>query len=341
MTYDLRHHGDLEATPGLLDFAVNVRLPAPPSWLQAVLVDALSTLGRYPDARAATAAVAARHGRDLDEVLVTAGAAEAFVLLARALRPSRPICIHPSFTEPEATLRAAGYDVERVLLPAPYELLPQLVPDEADLVVIGNPTNPTGVLHHPDVLLRLARPDRVLVVDEAFIDALPGEQGSVAARRDVPGLVVIRSLTKTWGLAGLRVGYVLAPPPIVHALASAQPLWSVSSLSLAALEACSQRVAVAEADAAARELAAHRDHLVTALRARGVDLATASRASFVLVRIPGGGEVRQRLRDAGIAVRRGDTFPGLGADHLRIAVRRPAETDLLLGALDGARERAR
>lgn len=342
--YDLRHHGDTEALPGMLDFAVNVRLTTPPQWLRAVLVDALGTLGRYPDTTAATAAVAARHGRPADEVLPTAGAAEAFVLLARALRPRRAVCVHPSFTEPEAALRAAGHDVERVVLPPPYGLRPEpastgptpaeLIPADADLVVLGNPTNPTGVLHDPADLVRLARPGRVLVVDEAFIDTVPGERGSLAARRDVPGLVVVRSLTKTWGLAGLRVGYVLAEPAMIRTLARAQPLWSVSAPALAALVACCSPAALAEADRAAELIGEHRARLLAGLAGLGIEVAAPSSASFVLVRTAHGLAVRERLRAAGIAVRRADTFPGLTPDHLRIAVRPPALTDRLLAELE-------
>jgi len=93
---DLRHHGDAEVTPDLVDCAVNVRLPGPPTWLQARLAAALDTLGRYPDPVPARAAVAARHGRRPAEVLLTAGAAEAFVLIARALRPRLAVCVHPN-----------------------------------------------------------------------------------------------------------------------------------------------------------------------------------------------------------------------------------------------------
>ncbi len=337
-SYDLRHHGDAELTPGLLDFAVNVRLPRPPGWLHDVLVDALGDLGRYPDPAPALAAVAERHGRGPDEVLATAGAAEAFVLLARALRPRRAVCVHPSCTEPEAALRAAGHEVTRVVLPAPYRLRPELVPDDADLVVVGNPTNPTGVLHDADTLLRLTRPGRVVVVDEAFIDTVPGERESLAGRHAGDGLVVVRSLTKTWGLAGLRVGYVLATAPLVRTLAAAQPLWAVSAPALAALRACSSAKALAEAAAAAGEIAAHRDYLVSHLRARGVGPVAPSQTSFVLVRVPDGRAVHARLRAAGVAVRRGDTFPGLGPDHLRIAVRPPGRAQTLLAALDRIRE---
>ncbi|GAB3859759.1 hypothetical protein GCM10029963_61540 [Micromonospora andamanensis] len=175
-------------------------------------------------------------------MLLTAGAAEGFVLLAQALRGlRRPVVVHPQFTEPEAALRAAGHTVERVLLDAAdgFRLHPDRIPADADLVMIGNPTNPTSVLHPAVDLAALARPGRVLVIDEAFADTtatpgVPGEPESLAARRDLPGLVVVRSLTKTWGLAGLRIGYLLGEAALMRRLAAVQPLWAVSTPALAA-----------------------------------------------------------------------------------------------------------
>jgi histidinol-phosphate aminotransferase len=325
---DLGFHGDQEVWAGALDFAVNVRLPGPPPWLRARLVAELDRLGSYPDGRRAVGAVAGRHGRAGSEVLLTAGAAESFVLLARALRPRHAVCVHPSFTEPEAALRRSGHPVARLILPPPYLFDPASVPADADLVVLGNPTNPTGVLHPADAVRTLCRPGRVVVVDEAFIDAVPGEAESLAADRR-EGLVVVRSLTKTWGLAGLRAGYLLGPPAILERLAAAQPHWPVSALSLAALEACSGAAARAEAESAAAEVVNQRDYLIRRLGDVGVRPQARSRAPFVLVRVPDGPAVRARLRAAGIATRRGDTFPGLTRDHLRLTVRPAGDVDRL------------
>ena len=325
----LRHHGDAEVGPGLLDLAVNVREGGPPGWLRDVLAASLDRLAAYPDPRAATAAVAARHGRDVDEVLLTAGAAEAFVLLARVLRPAHAVVVHPGFTEPEAALRAAGHVVHRHVLAPPYVL--GAVPEQADLVVVGNPTNPTGVLH--EHLADLCRPGRTLVVDEAFMDAVPGERGSLAGRSDLPGLVVVRSLTKTWGLAGLRVGHLLAAPDLVARLRDAQPLWSVSTPALAAAAACSTPEAVAEAAARAEQVTAERRRLERALTALGVDVSPGSAAPYLLCRAPGHPYVRARLRELGIAVRRGDTFPGLTPEHWRTAVRSRGASDRLVASL--------
>ena len=337
--FDLDHHGDQEAdpeSPGQLNLAVNVRLPRPPAWLRARLAAALDSAAAYPRQEPAIEAVAARHGRSPGEVLLTNGAAEAFTLVARAIRPRLAVCVHPSFTEPESALRKAGHDVRRVVLAPPFALGAGDVPAAADLVVLGNPTNPTGRLHPAATVAALARPGRMLVVDEAFADAVP-DGASLARRSDLPGLVVVRSLTKTWGLAGLRVGYVLAEPAIIAELRLAQPQWAVNSLALTALEACSQPEAVTCANEQAVLAAGWREQL-TALLARvpGVEVGRESQAPFLLLKVSDARQVRLRLRADGIAVRRGDTFPGLGSEWLRIAVPGPGQHARLVAGLTAA-----
>ena len=327
--FDLEHHGDLEVGEGLVDLAVNVRAGTPPPWLVDAITASLTELAAYPRPGAAVDAVARRHGVSPDRVLLTAGAAEAFVLIARAFRPRHPVVVHPQFTEPEAALRSAGHLVDRVILRPEdgFVLDPSAVPRDADLVVIGNPTNPTSVLHPADSLRELARPDRILVVDEAFMDAVPGEPESLACA-SIPGLVVVRSLTKTWGLAGLRVGYVLAAPGLIEQLSAVQPQWPVSTPALAAAIACSNERAVAEAAQAALDISRQRVHLLDKLAtARGLSTYGVASAPFVLVHVRGAAELRESLRAQGFAVRRGDTFPGLGPDWLRVAVRPEDVTD--------------
>ena len=313
---NLAHHGDQDVAPGLVDLAVNVRPGTPPEWLRQRLAEV--DLATYPDQQVAVAAVAERHGVAPEQVLLTAGAAEAFVLVARALRPRHALVVHPQFTEPELALRAGGHPVRRLVLPAPYVLEARRVADDADLVVIGNPTNPTSVLHPAAALRALLRPGRLLVVDEAFMDTVPGESESMIGES---GALVVRSLTKTWGLAGLRIGYAVGDPEIVERLRAVQPHWPVSSPALAAAVACSAPAAVAEAEAAALELVARRAHLVKELDAiDGVEIAGDPTASFVLLRTARP-ELWNSLRDKGFAVRRADTFPGLGPEWIRVAVR--------------------
>ncbi|WP_245832787.1 cobyrinate a,c-diamide synthase [Nocardiopsis flavescens] len=330
----LRHHGDAETGEGLLDLAVNVYAGPRPDWLDRALHAGLAGAAAYPDAGPARAAIARRHGRDPADVLPTAGAAEAFTLLAR-LRPwHRPVVVHPQFTEPHAALEQAGHRVTAVLCPARdgFALDPAAVPEDADLVVVGNPTNPTGVLHPARTLRALRRPGRLLVVDEAFMDAVPGEPGSLAGER-LEGVVVLRSLTKHWSIPGIRAGYAVGDPAAVRELARAQTPWSVSAPAVAAMVACAADPRAAdEAAERARALDGWRRSLQGGLRRAGADFVP-SRAPFVLVRVGEGGHVH--LRGRGIAVRRADTFPGLDASWVRVAVRPPETAARFLAALEG------
>jgi histidinol-phosphate/aromatic aminotransferase/cobyric acid decarboxylase-like protein len=331
---DLHHHGDREVGPGLVDFAVNVYAGPRPTWLDHALRAGLTEAGAYPDPTGAEAAVAARHGHEPSAVLATAGSAEAFALVARWRPWRRAVVVHPQFTEPHTALVLAGHEVTEVLLPQPFLLDAALVPDDAELVVVGNPTNPTGVLHPAVTLRELVRPGRVVVVDEAFMDAVPGEPESLAAEQQ-PGLLVLRSLTKHWGIPGVRAGYLLGDPDAVKELRRLQTPWSVSSTATTALLACSTPAAVAEAERRALEITGWRLHLEKAFVELGVEYLP-STASFVLARVGVG--VHAALRSRGVAVRRADTFPGLDASWVRIAVRPEALTDRLVSALSALQE---
>ena len=316
----------------MLDFAVNVRQTRPPAWLTARLADRLPDLAGYPAAaheHAAASAVARRHGVTPDRVLLLAGASEGFALLPR-LRPRLAALIAPSYTEPEAVLQAAGVPTRHAVLPAPFRLTDAAIPEEADLVVVGNPTNPTGVLHDRRQILTLRRPGRTVVVDEAFADAIPGEPGSLAGPELPDDVVVLRSLTKTWSLAGLRVGYALGAPEVLARLSAGRPHWPLGTLQLEAITACCEPAALAQARSDATLLADQRTRLADALAGLGLDVVGGA-APFVLFRVPDGPLMRKRLAAGGIAIRRCDTFVGLGPDYLRAAVR--ADWPVLVAAI--------
>ena len=338
--HDLHYHGDRDVAEGLVDLAVNVRLSAPQDWLSAIINSATADLAAYPNTDAATKAIAAAHRVGVDQVLPTAGGAEAFTLIARAFRAEQPLIIHPQFTEPEAALLAAGHHPQRLILSsvAGFQLNPGAVPPESDLIMIGNPTNPTSVLYPAALINSLRQEERIVVVDEAFMDCVPCEAETVISD-DMTGLLVLRSLTKTWGLAGLRAGYVIGDPGLIAALRRQQPPWSVSTPALAAMVACLAPEARNDAAQAAKEIVLRRAYLVEQLASVGLSVVGQPQASFVLVDTSGvrgnhePGWLRLALRDHGFAVRRGETFPGLGADWIRIAVREPEITDQLVAAL--------
>jgi histidinol-phosphate aminotransferase len=333
---DLGHHGDSEVQPGLVDFAVNVAVPGPPAWLRRELEMALDHVARYPDVAPAVDALARLHGCPTSSVLVTNGAAEAFTLIARARRWRKPLVVHPQFTEPESALQANGYAVTRLILQRDdgFALDRTQVPADADLVFIGNPTNPTSRLHPRASILGLVRPGRLVVVDEAFMDVV-GDAGDSVLDDAVhsEGLVVIRSLTKTFGLAGIRAGYLVGGSHVIAECAVTQPHWSVNSLAVAATVACAGAQGQEHTRAVSNDISLRLAHLVTGLAEAGLDIVREPAAPFVLVHHPHAARLRDGLRRRGFALRRGDTFPGLGPQWLRIAAREPAMTDALLGAL--------
>ncbi|MEA2224052.1 MAG: histidinol-phosphate aminotransferase, partial [Solirubrobacteraceae bacterium] len=330
---DLRHHGDTLVRPGDTDHAVNVLAGGPPAWLREALRRALEEdVSAYPREAQTVAALAALHGRAPAEIVPTNGAAQALWLLPAALRPRLAACVHPGFTETEAALRAHGIPVARVLRDpeAGFALDPAAVPEAADLVVVGNPASPTGTLDPAGALLALRRPGRTIVVDEAFMDLVPGEPSSLV-RDPLPDVIVTRSLTKSLAIPGLRAGYAVAPAPLADRLRAVRPPWSCNALALAALLAMAQRPE-ALAGAAARAQAERADLEARLAQVPGLRTWPAA-ANYVLVRVAGGAAVAARLRDAGIAVRPAGSFPGLTADDLRITARGPRDNERLAGVL--------
>lgn len=336
---DLDHHGDKDIEPGLVDLAVNVMTAGPPDWLADELSRTVPQLGAYPDVSLARTALAAAHQVPENMVLPTAGGAEAFVLVARTLTATHPMVVHPQFTEPEAALLAAGHTVQRWILPldGTNHEPPSLhgLPDWADAVFIGNPTNPTGWLHPRSELLEISR-NRLVVVDEAFMDATDEAESLISDH--MPNQLVLRSLSKTWGLAGLRVGYVVGDPALIARLEQAQPPWPVSAGAIAAMVGTSTASARTEAVEKYQRLYQWRDHLVSALDAAGFRV-TGTDAPFVLIDTSecGPQSLRPALARAGFSVRRGESFPGLSPQWIRIKVPPPQVADAFVSALSALR----
>jgi histidinol-phosphate aminotransferase len=332
----LRRHGDALVRPGDADHAVNVMAGGPPDWLLRALHSALDErAGRYPAEEEAVAAVAALHGRHPDEVVPTNGAAEALWLLPTALRPALAACVHPGFTETEAALRAHGVPVTRVLRDPErgFALDPAVVPAAADLVVLGNPASPSGTLDPAAAVLSLRRPGRVVVVDEAFMDLVPGEPGTLV-HESLDDTIVVRSLTKSLAIPGLRAGYAIAAAPLARRLRDMRPPWSANALALTALTAAARHPA-ALAAAAARAAAEREDLAARIVSISGVRLWPGA-ANFCLIEVADGQRVVEVLRSRSIAVRPAASFPGLGSGHLRLTARGPAENARLAAALEEA-----
>lgn len=333
---ELRRHGDDLVGPGDADHAVNVLEGGPPDWLRSALRAALEEDAHsYPRETAAMSALAALHGRQPEEIVPTNGAAQALWLLPAALRPSLAACVHPGFTEGEVALRAHGIPVARVLRDPDtgFALDPDAVPEAADLVLVGNPASPSGRLDPAAAILALRRPGRTIVVDEAFMDMVPGQPESLVSEGSAD-VIVVRSLTKSLSIPGLRAGYALAAPELADRLRAVRPAWSVNALALAALAAAAERPDALAA--AAVRASSEREDLLQGLSGIPRVRSWPSSTNFCLIEVPDGPRVTAALQARGIAVRPADSFPGLAPGHLRLTARGRAANARLVAALSTA-----
>lgn len=301
----------------VLRFDANV--PPLPGVPQVPLFESFARLNEYPEGTYRELREAAAAYTDLapEQVVVGAGADDLIGLAARTfLAPGRRAAvIAPTYPLYAIASAIEGAEVVEAPLEAPALR-------GADLVWICNPNNPTGELVAPGEIAALARAlDAAVVVDEAYFE-YAGE--SVAPLiSEAPNLIAIRTLSKAFGLAALRVGYALAEPGIAHELDARR-----APAPIAAPAARIAAAALREPRLDVAETVAERERLRAALLAAGYECPPVH-ANFVLVRLPEAARVADRLEEQGLVVRR-------FLDAIRITVRLPAENDLLLAALGAA-----
>jgi histidinol-phosphate aminotransferase len=332
----------------ILRFDTNTS-PAPPSLARQIMAAPHGfepPLNEYPDSAYGelTAAAAAYLGAREDEIVVGAGADEILDMVAKAWLPAGATALLPIPTY-------AMYGVLTSQRAARIEAIPRLGADRgfgldrerllprlasASVVWLCNPNNPTGAVDPPESLRELLDAGAALkgggplvVVDEAYAE-FTGQ--SVAAWRDrYERLLVVRTLSKAFGLAGMRVGYAVAARPTIARLERVRPPGSIATPSATVGAAALRRPELAVASAAA--LSAERERLAAGLQAAGW-APWPSVTNFLLVRIgdasPAAAEAASdALLRAGIVPRTfGPANPLRG--HLRLTVRDAAQDDRLL-----------
>ncbi len=320
-----------------------------PRIVGAITFVARRGLHRYPQLSGSDLrrALAERHHVDPDRLILGNGAAELLSAATRALiEPGQKLLtLWPSYPLYPIMARHAHGRAVRVtggvdaLLEAAARTHSGTGEQDVRAIALASPNDPTGELLPAAELQRLLEelPEGVAVLlDESlveFADAQPAS-ASLALLESHPRLLVFRSFSKAWGLAGLRIGYALGAPGSGDLLAELEPDLGVSEVSQAgafeALHSCSELI-----DRRVRAICEERPRLTAALREHGFKVAD-SQANFVWAAHPAiqGGELAARLARAGVLVAAGDA---LGQPrHVRIAVRSAAATDRLLNAVERA-----
>lgn len=311
--------------------------PPSPRVLEAVHRITAEQLRRYPspDARAFREAAAQVHGISPDMILCTNGGDELLALVFRAcVGDGDPV----AFLDPSYSLYpvlAAMQDAGKIILPyringTHWKFPPEIFKLAAKLLLIVNPNAPSGTLADLPTLDRIiASFPGVVLLDEAYVDFAP--TSALPLVREHGNVILLRSMSKGYGLAGMRFGYGIAQPSLLAQLHKVRDSYPCDAIAIAAATAAITDQAYA---AGTWEKIKHqRSHVSAALRSMGFTLPD-SYSNFVLAQVPApvnAGELYQRLKAANILVRYFN-LPGL-TDKLRITVGTAEQNTALLTAL--------
>ena len=325
----------------LVDFSASINPLGVPGKVKEVINEALDGLVNYPDpdTKVLKEKIAGHYNVDSRSVVCANGSTELIYLVPRALKPSKVLITSPAFSEYE---RACGLNYELGI--KNYELKEErdfgIRADEfitamqgCDMAFLCNPNNPTGHLLKKEEVLEIADAARdmkcYLVVDEAFIDFVPG--GSVIEHVcDNPYLIVIRSMTKFYALAGLRVGFGVFHEQIIERIKEFREPWTINNLAqAAAITALEERGYTEDTFELIRT---EKEYIEKELGLLNIKFFP-SAVNYYLLKIADADNVISELRDKGILVRDCSNFKGLGAGYIRIAVKSHKDNEMLIKEL--------
>lgn len=335
------HGGDIYAGDVRLDFSASVSPLGTPKSVIDALTRVLPELYHYPDprCRALVQAIAKFERVPQERILCGAGASELIYTYCEAVRPKRAMVLAPTFSEYAIALQRTGCEIVRHTLAAEQnfdlqeDLLPRLSHEGIDALFLCNPNNPTGRLIPGEllekILLRCRERNIALFVDECFLSLSDGANDLTPFLPDVPQLFILKAFTKSYGMAGLRLGYGLcADKELLQKMSAAAPPWTISTPAQAAGVAALKNAAfLAENRALIR---AERPRLEEELRKLGFWVCP-SQVNYILFR--GDVGLTEQLRARGVAIRDCANFEGLTSGWYRVAVRQYEENEQLIAAI--------
>ncbi|AIF85148.1 PLP-dependent enzyme, histidinol-phosphate/aromatic aminotransferase or cobyric acid decarboxylase [Candidatus Nitrososphaera evergladensis SR1] len=329
-----------------LDFSSSVNpLGAPARAVRAIERQAGRLAPVYPDPECRDLKKSLSRYLDVDaaQIAVGNGAAEIIYWFAQAFAKKRVVIPAPTFCEYELASEKAGAEVTFVPLSSDFALDAEAVIKSAkgaDAVFMCNPNNPTGLLATDAVrkVIEGVDPSTKILLDECFIELVdkPKANTLVNMVRDCENLVVLRSLTKSFGMAGLRLGYSVSSLALVQAMQARKTPWNVNGLAQAAgIAALADGSHVARARAL---VARERRFLHDRIKSKTEFVPLKSDANYFLIQLPEGSnstEFRDRLlKKTGVLVRDCSTFTGMDGRHIRVAVKTHRENVALVQALE-------
>lgn len=335
------HGGDIYAGHNIrIDFSVNTNPMGIPEAVKQALISSVKEFAHYPDpyCRELRSAIAEFEGIAADNILCGNGAADLIFRLCLSTRPGEALLPAPTFSEYEKAVRTSGGNVRYHMLheAGGFALTERIVEDitaQTDMVFICNPNNPTGGLTPLPLLEHIAEACRessaLLVIDECFLDFTDGISAK-ALLDTYDNIVILRAFTKTFCIAGLRLGYILSSNrTLLKQAGDFSQHWGVSvPAQLAGVAAL--RDAEKWLSDTRQFVKNGREVLAEGLGRLGLRVYPGE-ANFLLVK--GDSGLFDRLLGQGILLRSCENFKGLGKEFVRIAVKAPSQSEILFNTI--------
>ncbi|MCL2896822.1 threonine-phosphate decarboxylase CobD [Brenneria tiliae] len=329
----------------IIDFSANINPLGMPDTLKAAIVSQLERAERYPDVayRALHAALARAHGCAADNIIAGNGATELIYAVVQYLRPRRALLLTPGFAEYRRALQRVGCEIDDYAMDEAdgfqpdARLLSALDNVRYDCLFIATPNNPTGLMPDAGLLQAVAERCRLrrtaLIIDEAFIDFLPREAGFIPQLSAFPHLYILRSLTKFFAIPGLRLGYLASGDrAAVAAMKQSREPWTINAFAALAGETVLDDAPYIAATR--RWLAQQQAWLYRELAAMPELQVWRPTANYIFLRcLRAQTDLQQALLEQRILIRSCANYPGLTADHYRVAVKSAADNRRLVAAL--------
>jgi threonine-phosphate decarboxylase len=330
----------------IIDFSSNINPLGPSPRVLRALRSHLRWISRYPEihARGLVRDLARFHNLPEEAIVVGNGSTALIYRLPYALLTKNALVLHPTFSEYERAFGLGGCRIDLVMrdvadgFEVPWQRLFEALRRGYGAVMLCNPNNPTGDVIAKDELTEFveesARLGTVVIVDEAFMDF----HEDATLKHEVlrrSNLIVLRSMTKCYALAGLRLGFLVASPPLAKRVREADEPWAVSALAqIAGRESLKDRNYLRRT---LELIATERQYLMERLADIPGLTVYPSVTNFLLLKISRQGWDAARLQQGlirhGILIRDCRSFPGLGGEFMRIAVRGRKDNSRLLSAL--------
>ena len=335
----------------LIDFSASINPLGPSPKVWRAITGARHLVPHYPDPECwdLRQALATRWHCAPGQILMGNGSMELIYALPRALKINHLLLVQPTFSEYAASMARAGGCVTTVCADRdeqyalPIERLCQLLERQTKGsgtiggILLCNPNSPTGQACGADDVMKLARAAQRrgvwLMVDETFADYCP-ERSILPLASSWSRVVVLRSLTKFYGLPGLRVGYAVAASTVIQQLRSELPSWSVNAMGQVAALAALQDTA--HAKKSLRFVLKERTRMSQELAGLPGCTVFPAQANFIFMELPSGWHGRkltEQLRREGLLIRDCSSVPGANRRSVRIAVRSRKDNDRFLKAL--------